>query len=209
MYSVYGLVDPRDNKPFYVGITDDIYKRFWQHVNCHGNNFEKNKRIQELRALNLMVIVQIYEQIEDIGHARIREAYWIRHFEALGYVLTNIVRPERELKAKLLVRSTSATKKLVMRELAQKEKPIEPALEQVAPETQEEDAPVETSVEAQTEEGSSANIYRLSDQEIGQFVAAYKACHNCEKALNVIKRGSRYRDHAREIIRAHNLRKDA
>jgi predicted GIY-YIG superfamily endonuclease len=207
MYSVYGLVDPRDNKPFYVGITDDIYKRFWQHVNCHGNNYEKNKRIMELRTLNLMVIVQTYEQIEDFGHARIREAYWIRHFEALGYVLTNIVRPERELKAKFLVRSTSAMKKLVMRELAEveAEKLLETPLQEAEPETME----VETSDAPQSEAGSSAKVYRLSEMEIPRFIAAYKASGNVDKALAAIDHGARYRKHAGELVSALNLRKDA
>jgi hypothetical protein len=51
--------------------------------------------------------------------------------------------------------------------------------------------------------------YRLSDIEIEKFITAFKLCNNREKALNAINRGSSYREHAEEIIRAHNLRKEA
>lgn len=29
---IYGLVDPRDQKEFYVGRTEDLYRRFYQHL---------------------------------------------------------------------------------------------------------------------------------------------------------------------------------
>jgi hypothetical protein len=48
--------------------------------------------------------------------------------------------------------------------------------------------------------------YRFSEAEIGQFLAAYRASGNVDKALAAMGKGKRYRDHAREILAAHNER---
>ncbi len=66
--------------------------------------------------------------------------------------------------------------------------------------------PVEQS-DSETEE--SPKEYRLSEEEIGKFIAAYRASGNIEKALAAINRGSRYKKHASEIVRAYGLRKEA
>jgi hypothetical protein len=109
MYSIYGLVDPRDQLPFYVGLTGDVYKRFLDHIKCKGGNLGKTARIMSLREADIMVHMPIYEQTEDVGYARIREAYWIHHFEVLGAPLTNMKRLCYELKARILVRGSGAT----------------------------------------------------------------------------------------------------
>jgi hypothetical protein len=59
----------------------------------------------------------------------------------------------------------------------------------------------------ETEE--SPKDYRLSEEEIGKFIAAYRASGNIEKALAAIGRGSRYKKHASEIVRVYGLRKEA
>lgn len=51
--------------------------------------------------------------------------------------------------------------------------------------------------------------YRLSEQEIQQFISAYRACGNIDKALNALNRGARYRVHANEILAVYGLRKNA
>lgn len=56
---------------------------------------------------------------------------------------------------------------------------------------------------------ASAKEYRLTETEIPAFIAAYKASGSIEKALSAIGRGSRYKAHASEIVRAFNLRKEA
>lgn len=89
MYVVYALVDPRDNKPFYVGMTDDVYARFLQHLRCDGSNFRKDARIHELKDKQLMVIMQVLEHVETVDRTRMREAYWIHHYLQLGITLYN------------------------------------------------------------------------------------------------------------------------
>lgn len=51
--------------------------------------------------------------------------------------------------------------------------------------------------------------YRLTDEEIPRFIAAYKASGNVDKALAAIDHGARFRKHAGELVSALNLRKDA
>lgn len=91
MHVIYGLVDPRDQKEFYVGRTEDLYRRFTEHLRCTDRNDAKNARILELKALNLLPLPKTLEVIEDAAHAALREAYWIKHFRMLGYEITNDV----------------------------------------------------------------------------------------------------------------------
>jgi hypothetical protein len=76
-------------KEFYIGHTEDVYRRFRQHLACAGNNDAKNQRIKELQSLHLVPILKTLELVEDAAMAGQREAYWIRHFRYLGHALSN------------------------------------------------------------------------------------------------------------------------
>ena len=80
---IYALIDPRDNTVRYVGVTEDVYAQFQQHINCAAANYAKNAWIHELRAANKMVIMETLEEVEDRERALEREGYWITHFEML------------------------------------------------------------------------------------------------------------------------------
>lgn len=99
MYVVYALIDPRDNTVRYVGITDDVYARFLQHIKGMDENYGKSIWIQELRALNKMVIMETLEECETNEEACERESYWIRHFEMLKEPLMNISKMSSPRKA--------------------------------------------------------------------------------------------------------------
>jgi predicted GIY-YIG superfamily endonuclease len=90
MYFVYVLIDPRDDAVRYVGMTNDVYTRFSQHLRGDGNNISKNMWIAELRELNLMVIMRTIETVETQEEVREREAYWIRHYSSQGSDLLNL-----------------------------------------------------------------------------------------------------------------------
>jgi predicted GIY-YIG superfamily endonuclease len=187
MHVIYHLYDPRDRLTFYVGETEDVYQRFLDHIQCRGSNFAKNAKILEMRQANVLVQMEELERIEDSGHARIREAYWIRHYETLGHPLTNVVRPERELKAKVLVRSTQATKKLIENQfLSQMKK----ATGGFPPERSERDT----------------LAFRLAEHEVAPFIAAYKASGSINKALKAVGHGARYHPHAVQILDQAGLR---
>lgn len=92
MHVVYGLQDPRDNQVFYVGLTSDISDRYIQHIKCEGNNAEKNKRVQELKALGLLPIPLTLETVHTRAYGQERELYWIGHYRHLGMPLCNVKR---------------------------------------------------------------------------------------------------------------------
>jgi predicted GIY-YIG superfamily endonuclease len=91
MYFVYTLIDQRDNSVRYVGITNDIYSRFSQHLRCDSSNITKNMWIAELKSLDLMLIMRTIERMETVEEARKREVYWMQQYSSQGAILLNIV----------------------------------------------------------------------------------------------------------------------
>lgn len=89
MYSIYTLIDPRDDHVCYVGITEDVYVRFAQHLRCTDNNIDKNSWIQELKSANVMLIMRTIELAETFEEAREREDYWIHFYLSQGERLLN------------------------------------------------------------------------------------------------------------------------
>jgi len=108
MHIIYGLQDPREHKFFYVGMTEDVYKRFVEHIQCSGNNLKKNLKITEMRSAGVLPLMVELERTEDTGIARVREIYWINHYVALGHPITNIAHSVPKLINKVLVRSKKA-----------------------------------------------------------------------------------------------------
>lgn len=88
-YTIYTLIDPRDYQPRYVGITKDVYERFVRHIRCDGDNPAKDAWIQELRALNQMVIMQVVGTTHTREEALRRETEWIHAYHTSGYQLFN------------------------------------------------------------------------------------------------------------------------
>ncbi len=93
MYTIYTLEDQRYvglQAIRYVGITDDVYIRFYQHLRCDGSNKEKDDWIKGMKHEQVMMIMRTLEQVETLEGARDREQYWIRHYLDLGVTLLNI-----------------------------------------------------------------------------------------------------------------------
>jgi hypothetical protein len=85
---VYGLEDPRDHLYHYVGITDNVYERFAEHVKGSGGNIRKNGWIWECRQSNVMILMREIERVSpDV--AKEREEFWIRYYFHLGHPLQN------------------------------------------------------------------------------------------------------------------------
>jgi len=93
MYIVYALVDPQDQKAWYVGITNDLERRYISHLRCMEENEAKNKWIDSLKSQGYLPIMQTLEKMHSRSQAVIREVYWINHFNHLRMPLTNIVGP--------------------------------------------------------------------------------------------------------------------
>jgi predicted GIY-YIG superfamily endonuclease len=89
MFTVYRLIDQRYSTTRYVGITDDVYVRFSQHLRCDGSNPGKDEWIQELKECQIMLIMETLQVVETLEEAKEREAYWIQHFLSEGAKLLN------------------------------------------------------------------------------------------------------------------------
>lgn len=90
-YTIYALIDPRDQSVRYIGLTNDVYMRFWQHILRDSSNPGKDSWINELKVVQQVVIMKTLEQVETVEQAREREVFWIGHYTALGENLLNIL----------------------------------------------------------------------------------------------------------------------
>ena len=100
MYVVYGLEDPRDHLYHYVGITNDVYRRFNEHVTGSSGNIEKNGWIFECRQAKIMIVMREIERLDSAEDAAQREKFWIAHYRDLGHPLHNSAVTRRSLSEK-------------------------------------------------------------------------------------------------------------
>jgi DNA-binding XRE family transcriptional regulator len=93
MWSVYALIDPRDNTIRYIGITTNTAVRLDQHLGDAGKKSEKGKWLTELKQSSLSPMLRVLETINTTGDtraiARDRERYWIQTFLQSGAHLVN------------------------------------------------------------------------------------------------------------------------
>lgn len=79
--SVYALIDPLNNsieKPLYVGETDNMPRRFVEHLTYKGHNLGLNAHIANLALAGYVPICKILETVEgDKKLAHARERYHI------------------------------------------------------------------------------------------------------------------------------------
>lgn len=90
-FTIYQLVDPRDNLPRYVGCTQELPQRYSQHLTGDSSSEAKNTWVEELKALGFVPIIQELEQIEGTTTAAAqREIYWINYLLRQGMPLLNV-----------------------------------------------------------------------------------------------------------------------
>ncbi len=92
LYFVYGLVDPAlvdetSDGVGYVGITNNPNRRLLEHIEMRGVDGVKNGWIRHLLDNNIYPEMKILEIVDgDMEAARIREVYWVQHYQApAGY----------------------------------------------------------------------------------------------------------------------------
>lgn len=90
-YYVYQLVDPRTGTPHYVGITDNLTRRRWEHINLVGaSNQAREAWIRELREKRLVPRIEVIDTAEEWEEVLEREKYWIQFYIQQGVPLLNI-----------------------------------------------------------------------------------------------------------------------
>lgn len=86
---IYKIVDPRTDRPFYVGKTGNPDQRF----KCH-NSYKKGdlgKRIQEIRSEGHRLKFIVIEKVEDYWIITERERFWIDKLNSDGENLFNVI----------------------------------------------------------------------------------------------------------------------
>lgn len=82
--TIYALLDPRDERLRYVGITTKpLAERLEKHL--REAKHATHHRACWLRSLGSVPLIRPLEETDDAT----RECYWIAHYRALGYDLTN------------------------------------------------------------------------------------------------------------------------
>lgn len=96
---IYGLIDPRDKKYFYVGLSDHPERRLIQHVRLQGTPSQGMRdKLGELAALGIEPELRILESV-DIYRASDRENFHMDALRSNGMPLLNKVkhRPGRRI----------------------------------------------------------------------------------------------------------------
>jgi len=90
-YSIYALIDPRDNLVHYIGRTSDIRWRLNRHMQNKTARESNDKRewIESLKRLSLMPIFKVIITDLTTQEAAIQERHYIQHYLELGMPLKN------------------------------------------------------------------------------------------------------------------------
>ncbi len=94
MYTIYALIDVRDNSTRYIGITENTFTRLSQHLLDTGNNTPKGVWLAEMQQAGVSPRLEVLEVINASEHAyqiaRERARYWIQKFSEDGSPLINV-----------------------------------------------------------------------------------------------------------------------
>jgi hypothetical protein len=85
---IYGLEDPRTERVFYVGSSQDAEKRFKDHVAGHSGLKSVGRVVKELAESGLRPRLKILETVS-ISDQNSREMFWIRKLYEDGEPLVN------------------------------------------------------------------------------------------------------------------------
>jgi hypothetical protein len=86
---IYGLVDPRDHRVFYIGLTNNLYLRFKQHILMTGDNERKQARIQAILDAHMLPWMLTLEVVDVDVDPREREIAYIQAYINAGIDLLN------------------------------------------------------------------------------------------------------------------------
>ncbi len=90
MFVTYALIDPRTTSVFYVGLSNNIVKRYAQHCSLQEVNREKNAIIGGLISQGILPYFRRLDMNDTERAGRESERKWIDAFIAAGETLCNI-----------------------------------------------------------------------------------------------------------------------
>lgn len=95
MRYIYKLIDPSDNEIRYIGQTDDIKRRYNDHIssslNENSDSYDtyKARWIRKLKLRGLLPIIEVVEECNSLEQSNIRERYYVSKLTNEGCRLTN------------------------------------------------------------------------------------------------------------------------
>lgn len=119
---IYILIDPRDNQVKYVGKTNNVKRRYSQHISLASKNKTyKTNWLSSLIIMNLKPEMVVIDECEDDSWIEL-EQWYIELFKSWGFKLTNLtkggdgVRGFKPSKESLLKRSIAQKGKKLSKE---------------------------------------------------------------------------------------------
>jgi len=94
MVFVYGLIDPRSGKLFYVGSTKDLGERWYMHISEMRSAMKAPSQNDKCVVIRGLLDAGLYPDIRVLEltneeNRKNRETYWLRRFVSSGVLLTN------------------------------------------------------------------------------------------------------------------------
>lgn len=87
---IYALIDPRDNKIKYIGLTTTGFSRIATHYNAKKKeNTRKVNWVNKLKSLNLCFTVEYLQYCNSVEELKTAEKYWIKYYKSIGVDLLN------------------------------------------------------------------------------------------------------------------------
>jgi hypothetical protein len=132
MRYIYKLIDPTTNQIRYIGQTDNIKRRYNDHIssslnkNSSSYNTHKSSWVRKVVNNNLFPIIEVVEECNSLEQSNIRERYYIEKLTNEGYKLTNsYISDVTEFSLDTREKMSNARKGKTLEEIVGLEKSIE------------------------------------------------------------------------------------
>jgi hypothetical protein len=132
MRYIYKLIDPSNNEIRYIGQTDDIKRRYNDHIsssmNENSDSYDtyKARWVRKLKLSGLLPIIEIVEECDSLEQSNIRERYYVSKLTNEGCRLTNsYITDVTEFSSHTREKMSNARKGKALEEIVGLEKSIE------------------------------------------------------------------------------------
>ncbi len=132
MRYIYVLIDPETNEIRYIGQTNDIKRRFNDHISSSKNdnsesyNTYKARWIRKLLSIGMLPIIEVIEECFDLETSNSRERYHIEKLTNEGCKLTNShIIDVTEFSSNTREKMSNARKGKMLEEIVGEEKAME------------------------------------------------------------------------------------
>ena len=83
------MCNPLNSVPFYIGKSTDGINRPMEHIKLNSHNNDVNDFINTLKQQSISPVILILESVDSESMLNNKEAFWIKKYTDMGYVLLN------------------------------------------------------------------------------------------------------------------------